>query len=121
MSSSSEGNSFKMVMVDIFTRYLALNPVTQCKAHYAYTRLYEHKIANFGLPEIFVTDSGTEFIINEIITLCHLYNIKHQPRTSHAPWSNGLVKGMNRSLQEYLRCIINGNDTKNTELNEQQM
>ena len=31
------------------------------------------------------------------------------------PWTNGLVEGMNRSLQEYLRCIINGNDTKYTE------
>ena len=34
---------------------------------------------------------------------------------SHAPWTNGLVEGMNRSLQEYLRCIINGNDTRYTE------
>ena len=41
--------------------------------------------------------------------------IKHKPRTSHAPWTNGLVEGMNRSLQEYLRCIINGNDTRYTE------
>ena len=41
--------------------------------------------------------------------------MKHKPRTSHAPWTNGLVKGMNRSLQEYLRCIINGNDTRYTE------
>ena len=67
------------------------------------------------LPEILVTDNGTEFINIEIITLCHLYNIKHKPRTSHAPWTNGLVEGMNRSLQEYLRCIINENDTKYTE------
>ena len=42
-------------------------------------------------------------------------NIKHKPRTSQAPWTNGLVEGMNRSLQEYLRCIINGNDTRYTE------
>ena len=40
---------------------------------------------------------------------------KHKPLTSHAPWTNGLVEGMNRSLQEYLRCIINGNDTGYTE------
>ena len=26
-----------------------------------------------------------------------------------------LYEGMNRSLQEYLRCIINGNDTRYTE------
>ena len=104
-----------MVIVDAFTHYVALNPVPHCNAYYAYTTLYEHWIAKFGLPEILVTDNGREFINNEIITLCHLYNIKHKPRTSHAPWTNGLVEGMNRSLQEYLRCIINGNDTKYTE------
>ena len=104
-----------MVIVDAFTHYVALNPVPHCNAYYAYTTLYEHWIAKFGLPEILVTDNGTEFINNEIITLCHLYNIKHKPRTSHAPWTNGLVEGMNRSLQEYLRCIINGNDTRYTE------
>ena len=115
ISPSSEGNSFIMVIVDAFTHYVALNPVPHCNAYYAYTTLYEHWIAKFGLPEILVTDNGTEFINNEIITLCHLYNIKHKPRTSHAPWTNGLVEGMNRSLQEYLRCIINGNDTRYTE------
>ena len=115
ISPSSEGNSYIMVIVDAFTHYVALNPVPHCNAYYAYTTLYEHWIAKFGLPEILITDNGTEFINNEIITLCHLYNIKHKPRTSHAPWTNGLVEGMNRSLQEYLRCIINGNDTKYTE------
>ena len=104
-----------MVIVDAFTHYVALNPVPHSNSYYAYTTLYEHWIAKFGLPEILVTDNGTEFINNEIITFCHLYNIKHKPRTSHAPWTNGLVEGMNRSLQEYLRCIINGNDTKYTE------
>ena len=86
-----------------------------CNAYYAYTTFYEHWIAKFGLPEFLVTDNGTKFTNNEIITLCHLYNIKHKPRTYHAPWTNGLVESMNRSLQEYLRCIINGNDTKYTE------
>ena len=68
-----------------------------------------------GLPEILVTDNGTEFNNNEIITLSHLNNIKLNPRLSHAPWTNGLDEGMNRSLQEYLRFIFNGNDTRYTE------
>ena len=111
-----------MVIVDAFTHCLANNPVPHCNAYYSCTTLYEHWIAKFGLPEILVTDNGTEFINNEIITLCHLYNIKHKPRASHVLWTNGLVEGMNRSLQEYLvflmyhkRCIINGNDTRYTE------
>ena len=91
-----------MVIVDAFTNYVDLNRVPHCNAYYAYATLYEHCIAIFGLPEILVTDNGTEFINNEIITICHLYKIKHKPRTSHAPWTNGLVEGMNCSLQEHL-------------------
>ena len=61
ISPSSEENSYIMVIVDAFTHYVALNPVPQCNAYYAYTTLYEHWIAKFGLPEILVTDNGTEF------------------------------------------------------------
>ena len=115
ISPSSEGNSYITVIVDAFAHYVALNPVRHCNAYYANTTLYENWIGKFGLTEILVTDNGTEFINNEIITICHLCNIKHKPHASHAPWTNGLVEGMNRSLQEYLRCIINGNDTRYTE------
>ena len=74
-----------MVNVDAFTHYVALNPVPHCNAYYAYKTLYENWIVKLGLPEILVTENGTEFRNNEIITLCHLDNIKHDPRTSHAP------------------------------------
>ena len=68
ISPTSEGNSYIMVIVDAFTHYVALNPVPHCNAYYAYTTLYEHWIAKFGLPEILVTDNGSEFIDNEIIS-----------------------------------------------------
>ena len=64
-----------MVIVDAFTHYVALNAVPHCNPYYAYTTLYENWIGNFGLPEILVTDNGTEFTNKELITLCHLYNI----------------------------------------------
>ena len=90
-------------MVDAFAHFVALNPVPHCNAYYVYTTLYERWIAKFGLPEFLVTDNGTEFTNNVIIALCPLNNIKHKTRTSHAPWTKGLVEGMNRSLQEHLR------------------
>ena len=52
-----------MVIVDEFTHYVTLNPVPHCNAYDVYTTLLcEHWIAKFGLPEILVTDNGTEFI-----------------------------------------------------------
>ena len=58
-----------MVKIDAFTHYVALNPVPHYNAYHAYGTLYEHWVANFGLPEILLTNNGTEFINNEIITL----------------------------------------------------
>ena len=104
-----------MVIFDAFTHYVALKHVPHSFTFYAYTTLYENWISKFGLPEIIVTDNGIEFINIEIIKLCHLYNSKHKSRPSHSPWTNGLDKAINRSLQEYLSCIINGNETQYTE------
>ena len=44
-----------MAIVDAFTNQVALNPVPHCNAYYAYTTLYEHWIAKFGLPKTLVT------------------------------------------------------------------
>ena len=71
ISYSSEGISYIMVGVDAFRHYVALNPAPHFNAYFAYTTLYKHWIAKFGLPEIFLTNNGTEFINNEMNTLCH--------------------------------------------------
>ena len=82
ISPSSEGNSYIMVIVDAFTHYVALNPVPHCNAYYAYTTLYEHWIAKFGLTEISVTDNGTEFTNNEIRTLDKRFSRRYEPFTT---------------------------------------
>ena len=68
--------------------------------HFSYQNIPLHWIAKYELPKPLVTDNGTDFINYEFIILFHLYNIKHKTRTSHGPWTSGLVEGMNRSLQE---------------------
>ena len=63
-----------MVIVDTFTRYVALNTVAYCAAFYAYTTLHELWLARLGLPKVLVTENGVELMNNETITFCHLYN-----------------------------------------------
>ena len=89
-----------IVIVNEIAQYVALTPVITGNAYFACTKLHEPWIAKFGLPEILVTDNGTEFINNELITLFHLYKVKHKRQTIHAPWTKGIAEGMNHSLQE---------------------
>ena len=87
-----------MIKADALTHYVVINPVPHSNAYYAYTTLYEHWIANIELAE--TSSRITEQIYKQKnITKCHLYSLKHKPRTSHAPWINGLVEGMNFSPQ----------------------
>ena len=68
-----------MVIVDAFINDVTLNAAPHRNAYYVYTTLYKPWLAKLGLPKILVTDNGTEFINNEIITLRNLYNIKNKP------------------------------------------
>ena len=108
-----------MLNLDAFTHFVAINPIPHCNAYYAYTTVYENWKAKFGLPEILVPDELSVFFNNEINTLCYLYTIKDKLRKTHAPWTNGLVKGIKYSLKECLRCLIN-NDDRKTKLNKSQ-
>ena len=61
----SEGDSYLMLIVDALTHYVALIPVLHCNTYYTYETLYKHLITKFGLPEILVTDNGTEIMNNK--------------------------------------------------------
>ena len=88
ISPSSERNSYVLVVIDDFTIYAALNPVLHHNAYYAYAKLNEHWISKLGFSEIFVTVDDSEVISNQVITLCHINNIKHKARTLLAQRKN---------------------------------
>ena len=50
-----------MVIEEPITYFLAHHPVPECKAYFAYTTFYKHRISKFGLPEILVTENGSDF------------------------------------------------------------
>ena len=64
----------KFIHYDLFRCFYTLTNiilVPLCNTYYAYTTIYYHWSAKLELLEIFVTNNGTEFIKNEIVTLCH--------------------------------------------------
>ena len=39
-------------------------------------------------------------------TLCHTHNVKFEPETLYAPWSNGLIKNSNRQLKTLICTVL---------------
>ena len=82
-SPSSEGNSNIMVIIYAFTHFEALNPVPPCNAYYANITLCEHWLAKLVLPDILVSDNGTEFTkkkkkIPYATSIKSIINLEHQ-------------------------------------------
>ena len=55
ISPSSDGNSYIYVIVDALTRYVVLHPSPKNDANKALTKLFDHWIVTFGIPDILVT------------------------------------------------------------------
>ena len=106
ISPSSDGNSYVFVVVDAFTHYVVIHTSPKNDAAHALTVFFDHWIVIFGLPDILVTNNGNEHINGEFTLICRTYNVQFEPRTSYAPWSNGIVEKTNRQLNTFLRTAL---------------
>ena len=60
----------------------------------------------FGSPKNMIAVRGTENSTTEMPNCCTLFNIRHSPRSSHAPWRNGLVAAQKENLGAHLRMFL---------------
>ncbi|EYC01401.1 hypothetical protein Y032_0108g81 [Ancylostoma ceylanicum] len=59
-------------------------------------------IARFGLPEILVTDQGSNYMSDTFRRLLRNLNIQHRTSTPYHHESNGQVERANRTIQEQI-------------------
>ena len=104
----SDGHQFIFVIVDAFSHFVTIMCAPKTNAYYAYTALFEHWFMKFGLPEELRSDNGPEYINTKLTHLCKYFEIKIKPRTTYAPWTNGLVEGTTRIIGQFIRTLVDG-------------
>ena len=111
LPSNSQGNSYVLIAVDIFTRFVFLKAIPDKKAMTIATALYEI-FCNFGQPKILQFDNGSEFI-NEIIRkLSKLFNFDHRKTSPYYPQGNGIVERNVRNTIEFLKKRLDGENDR---------
>ena len=75
-------------------------------SHYAVNAISHHWILKTGPPQYLNLDGGTEHFNSEMSYCCFLFNIRHFPRNSHAPWTNQPVEVQNKKLGTHLRNFL---------------
>ena len=56
-----------------------------------------------GPPQNLITHKGIKSLSTETAKYCTLFIFQHSPKTSQAPWTNGLVAVQNKTLGNHLR------------------
>ena len=102
----SNRNLHCLLVIDAFSRFLMVYPVTNTGAQAAISAV-EKWIHSFGIPQSIVHDRGTAFINSEFINWTKELGITLRSRTAHSPWTNGKIETQNQHIARYWRNFLN--------------
>lgn len=99
------GDSYIMTCNCSLTKFVIAVPIKDITAITTAHNLVHHVFLKYGLPEIIVTDNGTNFISETLKEVNRLFKIKKVTTTSYRPNSNQIER-FHRSLGNYLKAFV---------------
>lgn len=108
---SDNGNNYALLVVDVCTRFVFLEPLAQKDANTIASILFK-LFCTIGFPKIIQSDNGTEFVNEVIKELMKKSNVDHRLTTPYHPRANGVVERMVRSTKSTLSKLIEGRIAK---------
>ena len=99
-------------MIDYFTKFPFSYALKEIAAETVANVLMDQVICLFGVPTSLHSDQGSNFENNVFKSLCSLVNMAKTRTTPYAPWSNGEIERMNKTLMIMLKCMVEENPKK---------
>jgi transposase InsO family protein len=95
---------YVLIIVDGFSRFVWMTSHRAANATNVVTSLIQW-FSLFGVARQWVSDQGRHFMNDVMNQLRHRLGADHRFTTAYAPWSNGLVERVGRSLREILSAL----------------
>ena len=112
LPASTSGHMHVLIIVDAFSKWIDLVPLTELTASAVAAAFEERVLARFGRPVEVTTDNGSEYKA-EFHRLCQDLGIEHRTITAGHPEANGLaeriVQVMKKALRKYVLAHGVGN------------
>ena len=96
-----------LLIVDAYTKWLDVH-ITPVSSSMATIELLRRSFATFGLPEVLVSDNGSNFTSGEFAAFMRANGIKHVKTAPYHPSSNGLVERAVHTLKTGLKKLNEG-------------
>ena len=105
--SRMSSNSYVLVCVDVFSRFVTLTPMPDAAAATTFSAFDSGWVGLFGLPEGVTSDGGSHFKGDFFEALGRL-GVAHHTTTPYHPQSNGVVERVIRVVCEALKTKCDG-------------
>ena len=107
LSRTKKGNKYILTIVDEATRYPEAFPLKNIEAKTVATTLME-LISRVGIPEMILTDQGTNFVSTLMKDLYKVFGIRGIKTSPYRPQTNGRVERFNGTLKSMLKKLCAG-------------
>ena len=97
-----------MVMVDHLSKQIRLTPTNREVTSEGVAQIFRDIVwRDFGLPEVVISNWGSQFMSKFTKDLYHLLGIKTNPSTAYHPQMDGQTQHINQDVEQYLQLFIN--------------
>lgn len=101
------GVRYIITAIEYLTRWVEAQPVKYCKRETKTNFLFDYVLTRFGYLNILMSDRGTHFLNETIITLMEEFKFYHQKSMPYHPQANGMVESFNKILENVLTKVFN--------------
>jgi transposase InsO family protein len=106
------GNTYIIVIIDVFSRFVELYAAPDATALSAAKAVVQW-IGRYGNPGEILTDNGTQYTADVITQLCDLIRVEHLTILPYSHEENAIVERANREVNRHLRAIVFDKKVKN--------
>ena len=92
-----------IVAIDYFTKWIEAKPLAKITTKQVAQFFWENVICRYGIPQVLVTDNGTQFNNDEFQGYCRDYDIKLRFTSVAHPQANGQAEVANRIILDGLK------------------
>ena len=105
---SKTGNSYILTVVDSFSKFVHAHPLRLATSKQLIKFLRNNVFLIFGVPEIVVSDNGSQFVSNDFQNFLKEYSVRFWPVARYHPQANA-AEAANKTLEISVRAYVKDN------------